>query len=296
MPLDSNLNTNLRELAEISSKYLDWYLRVIRNLVYPKKAAKITPPKSFTLWLNEVRQSDEIDSKTLSELEKNHDVLVTEVEKHLSKLSKTKALPDYDDFNMLMVLFEGFLDKLRRLEKDVLFQEGGLDELTGLKSDKIMHKDLAREMDRLDRQGKPFSVAILRINNFDQIIKKLGPRKAEEYIQLVAGLIQKSIRSFDDAYYIGNAEFILSLKQADISGGIRALERLEELLLQSKREGKVKNLNASCYVAEPTPHQDIDELLRNLRSDLENHISDNSGSAVSEYHDISPLQRYVKSL
>lgn len=297
MPLENNLAPLQRDLAEISSRYLDWYMKIIRKIMYPETVAidqSMITPDIFTDWVKEAKESETLPLTQLQELEKNHNALLMLVQEHIEDSLKTKKAPEYAEFNILTMIFEGFMDKLRRLEKDMIFSGGGLDSLTGLKSSSTMKEDLKREMDRLARKGKPFSLALLRINNFDDILHTQGRNKSEEHVRHVANMIKKSLRSFDDAYYIENAEFILSLKQADITGGIRALERLEELLKKNNRDSSAADMiTVSCYVAEPTPDDLIEDLIRNLKKDLDQ--TGGNKNAVLEYHELSPLQRFVKN-
>ena len=149
-------------------------------------------------------------------------------------------------------------------------------------------------MDRLARYGKPFSLAILRVKNNSTLDDKI--------IKKVSKLIGKSIRSFDDAYYISNGEFILCLKQADISGGLRALERLEELLYENNKRHDAK-IQISCFVSEPSQYQDLGELISNLEKDLNAHEKNYEKrkkgrdiGAVREYQDKSPLERFINTI
>lgn len=297
MPSDSNLTTLQRDLAEISSRYLDWYMKIIRKIMYPETVAidqSMITPDVFTDWVRDAKESGMLPLNQLQELEKNHNALLMLAQEHIEESLKIKKPPEYAEFNILTMIFEGFMDKLRRLEKDMIFSGGGLESLTGLKSSATMKEDLRREMDRLARKGKPFSLALLRINNFDNIVQVQGRNKSEDHIRHVANMIKKSLRSFDDAYYISNAEFILSLKQADITGGIRALERLEELLKRNNRDSDPGDMiTVSCYVAEPTPEDQIEDLIRNLKKDLDQ--TGGNKNAVLEYHELSPLQRFVKN-
>ncbi len=295
MALETGINEDLRDLAEISSKYLEWYMHIVRKLMYPQETSleqAFVMPTVFTDWLEKAKKAANMEEKVLQELEKNHNALLMLVQEHIEEVSKTRKPPAYAEFNVLVMIFEGFLDKLRRLEKQMMFQEGGFEALSGLKSAKAMKEDLKREMDRLARHGRPFSIALLQINNFNEITKTKGKKTAEEQISAVSEMIHKSLRSFDDAYYIENGEFVLSLKQAEISGGIRALERLEELLMKNNAKKDSEAITVSCYVAEPDPNDEIQDLLEYLRSDL-SRLGDDSGN-VLEYHDMSPLQRFVK--
>lgn len=178
-----------------------------------------------------------------------------------------------------------------------MLDEKGIDLETGLRRESVLNKDMDREMQRLARQGKPFSLALVRIKNYEEISEQEG-EAIGEYVKFVSELIKKCLRSFDDAYRVGDGEFVLALKQADVTGGIRALERLNHLLEDNKYDFtsealSEKNAALLCCVTEPVADDDINSLIENMKADLDG--SDNSDDTVLEYHELSPLQRFVQS-
>jgi len=54
-----------------------------------------------------------------------------------------------------------------------------------------------------------------------------------------------------------------------------------------------KKASLSCCVAEPLPNDNLDNLLANMRNDLD--TTDKNEDAVLEYYELSPLQRYIKT-
>ena len=174
----------------------------------------------------------------------------------------------------------------------------GYDALTSLRSKSMLLPDIQREFDRLMRQGKKFCVAMACIDRFDVIEGSVSSVEAEGYVKLVASLIKLSIRSFDDAYYVGDGRFALCLKQAEVSGGITALERLRRELERQNislvtQSGEKSLLSMSCCIAEPVEGDDMRELVKNLRLDLES-STQGEVDTVLRYNELSPLQRFIK--
>jgi GGDEF domain-containing protein len=158
-----------------------------------------------------------------------------------------------------------------------------------------MMKDLEREMERRSRRGKPFSLALVRIDRYDEIREMQNVDEHARLLMTLANMIRKCLRSFDDAYRSGEGEFIMSLKHADISGGTAALNRLRRLLEEEKIViGVAFPLSLSGCVAEPMPGDDLSLLLGNMRHDLGRYGE--HGGAALEYHEISPLQRFVEDI
>ena len=206
--------------------------------------------------------------------------------------------PEYKQFRELITLFEEFTFQVRRLEKDFLIDGSGFDLLTGLRNKALLVPDVFREMDRLARQGKSFCLALACIDRFDGILKASPKDESDGYIKLLASLIKLSVRSFDDAYYMGDGVFALCLKQTDINGGFSAFERLrkeleyQKIVIQSEN-GEKKPLSMSCCIAEPVNGDDVDDLIQSLSDDLVGSEDDNVDS-VLRYRELSALERYVQ--
>jgi PleD family two-component response regulator len=154
-----------------------------------------------------------------------------------------------------------------------------------------------REQDRLERQGKPFILGLARIDHFEDVSADYPEAETEAYVKLVSDLIKLSIRSFDEAYYVGEGKFVLVLKQASIKGGVFALERLRRELEDKNIIFRLKDgqaaMTMSCCLAEPAHSDKIDVLLENIEADL-NTYPGKMSDTVLEYYEMSPLQRYMR--
>lgn len=300
MPLDYELDSQLKDLTEIAADHLDWFMQLTKRILFvdeQKEGQSFSRPVSYTAWYDEILEKTDIDEELLLGLNTRYERFVNLSDKLINNNLKSKQPASYQEYDELTRFFEGFMDTLRRVEKELILDEKGVDVETGLRRKTVLNKDMDREMQRLARQGKPFSLALVRIDHFEKISEAEGDRTVE-YVKHISELIKKSVRSFDDAYRVDDGEFILSLKQADVTGGVRALERLKELLegytyefTSGKLDSKMASL--SCCIAEPLPHDDINELIENMRKDLD--TTDKDEDAVLEYYELSPLQRYIKS-
>ena len=300
MPLEYETDYQLKELTEISSEYLDWFLKLNARLHYAEARAdgKATAvPESFTSWLSDMREEAALDTVLLENLNTRYERLVVLANMLLTDASTSGNPPAFDKSNELAEHYEKFMDTLRRAEKELIFDKNGIDELTGLRKPPVLEKDLEREMQRLSRQGKPFSLAIARLDYFDQIKAEEGS-DIDRYLKHISKLIKKSLRSFDDAYRTGENEFVLALKQADVTGGIRALERLKEFLEMnvydfSSPKLKSNMVSLSCCVAEAVADGNVNDLLESIRSDLDR--LETGDDTVLEHFELSPLERFMKS-
>ena len=139
---------------------------------------------------------------------------------------------------------------------------------------------------------------LIKLDLFTDISKAAVEDEADGHIKLLSGLIKISIRSFDDAYYLDHGVFALCLKQADITGGFSALERLRKELEHQQITvvlpgGQEKSLSMSCCIAEPVIGDKVDELMANLSKDLAESDMENTDT-VLKYRELSALERYVQ--
>ena len=301
MPLEYNKNDHWEALLPVLEEHAQWFNDLMEYLFYPEVdeiAAGINKPTSFAQWVVYANKSDKIQPEIVEKLTVLHADLFEKSDVLFATVKQSKAKPSHGDFKNFVTVYEEFSSYVRRLEKDFMIEGSGYDSFTGLRSNKMLKDDVRRELERLARQGKNFCLAMGRIDNFDFIKQNAPQSEIDGYIKLVAGLIKLSIRSFDDAYYMGGDEFALCLKQADLSGGIAALERLRRELERQKivlepNEGQQKPLSMSCCIAEPVEGDDVNDLINNLKADLQN-TDEEKTDTVLRYRELSPLQRFVK--
>tara|TARA_R110001592_G_scaffold16881_10_gene71652 strand:- start:14294 stop:15208 length:915 start_codon:yes stop_codon:yes gene_type:complete len=301
MPLEYKKNEGWEELLPVLEEHGQWFHDLIEFLFYSQEDDVVTginKPTSFAQWVVYVNESNQTQPEIVEKLTALHADLFETSDVLLASVKKNNAKPSHKDFKNFVTIYEEFMVYVRRLEKDFMKEGSGYDSFTGLRSAKMLKHDVKRELERLARQGKNFCIAMGRIDNFDFIRNNAPQSEVDGYVKLVAGLIKLSIRSFDDAYYLGGDEFILCLKQADLAGGIAALERLRRELERQNivlepNAGEQKPLSMSCCIAEPVESDDVDDLLNNLKADLQN-TEEEKTDTVLRYRELSPLQRFVK--
>lgn len=274
------------EITGILDSYMRWYNQAILG----------------STMMNDVSHYFE---SVLKQLEKNSFV----TQRRFNRLTEIQAevldLRKNDNKAAFSKKFETFFGELRALERDCILEDAGLDYVTGLKSSKFLVRDIERQMQRLSREGQSFCVALVAIDHYSDSIESFGVSGEFNYSKAVAKLLKKSIRSFDVGYRTGGGEFVLLLKQADIGGGIAALKRLREFLeaenLTLSTNAGEQPLRLSSCVTEPVPQEHANELIDNLRKDLERQNNSNEGvdsgdaqsGNVLKYHEVSALERYV---
>ena len=292
-----------QEFLLILDDYTEWFHSLLQFIYYPEKYKSINlmkMPTSFKEILISANSKKEIEPEVYQKMRALYKELTDIADVLVRQIKKTKKKPNIDDFRNFLAIYEEFMLYIRRQEVDAIKTGSGYDSFTGLRNKAMLFPELERELQRLERQGKAFCVALVQINDFDKIKKNIETDDAKEQIKIVADIIQLSLRSFDDAYYTDECEFVLCLKQAGIAGGISALERLR-IELEKKNitiimnDGKKMLLSLSCRISEPVSGERAKDLIENLRKDLyETNPDYEEVDAVLQYVELSPLQRFIR--
>lgn len=288
-------------LLKVLDEHQDWFHQFIQHVFYMHDvpiSEMVPKPASFAAWVVHSNRHSRIEPETIEKLSALHIDLFKKADFIVHNARDTGDVPSRKNFQKFVLAYEQFAQHSHRLEKEILMEGTGYDPFTGLRSHGMFENDIQQELHRLARKGRTFCIALIHIDHFDDIKKYAHNNDVGGYVKLLAGLIKLSIRSFDDAYYTRENEFALCLKQADISGGISALERLrkeleEQNVLFKNEHGVDVPLSVSCCVAEPVVTDDVSVLLHNLRNDL-SRGDYRKGDSVLQYHELSPLQRYVE--
>ena len=288
MALEYDSNTEFEALAPILEDYADWFGRIAVYVAYPDDdafSAEVTVPSSFRDWMENTAEDTTLSPAILKEIATIHDAMISQGESIFVTL-QNKTRPARHEFVDFKGLYSGFLSRLRRLEKDSALEGSGFDEETGLRAAHHIETDTKKEMERLSRQGNAFSLVMARIDRF------AGQEDQKKALELSVKSIKDCMRPFDDAYYMGNGVFLLSLKQADILGAEAAVNRLQLCLKEDTNNTKPKVTMSYC-MTEPLPEDETETLIKNMQADLIEHLNDED--AVLKFVEISPLARFVQS-
>lgn len=295
-PEQNNTTATIHTLIDETT---NWFTSFLRFVMYPKQ---VETPGDFKPIQSPERLHQALSSLpnhniSLKEAQNLFDTLLNQAEKIFHRAKLLTEPPEFDDFSEILKTFDALSDMLRRLENDSVLENSGIDPFTGLRSISSLPDDLTKESERLARQGRQFSLALLRITGAQTIADNLGQNVLDRLILETAGLIKKSLRVYDDGYHVDQGEFVLCLKQCDIAGGIKGLERLKRELEQAGTsykadDGSLIPLTLISCIAEPTPGEDLTQVIQNLRSDLDGTFENKN--SVFEYMEMSALERFIK--
>lgn len=107
------------------------------------------------------------------------------------------------------------------------------DALTGLANRRQFDEDLASNVARAARYGRPLSLAMIDLDHFKRINDTYGHARGDEVLQDVAGLLQREIREADAAYRYGGEELCILMPETDVATAVTLAERLRARVAES---------------------------------------------------------------
>jgi diguanylate cyclase (GGDEF)-like protein len=131
----------------------------------------------------------------------------------------------HDELAQLAGTFNAMADKLAQSQA-LLRELSTRDSLTGLVNYRELHRQLADEMDRSRRYGRPFSLVMLDIDHFKSINDHYGHMAGDKALRALAALIRGEVRPTDVVARYGGEEFVLVLPETAGPGAVTLAERL----------------------------------------------------------------------
>lgn len=117
---------------------------------------------------------------------------------------------------------------LRRLRADLdsVSANALRDPLTGLFNRGFFVEGLHQAMEHLKRDGEPFAVAMLDLDDFKAVNDTYGHKVGDVVLQGVAKVLMRGLRPYDTAARYGGEEFVVILRGIERDVALRIVERL----------------------------------------------------------------------
>ena len=100
------------------------------------------------------------------------------------------------------------------------------DGLTGLHNARFLLQEIASELARRGRYGRPCSLIIMDLDGFKQINDVFGHLAGDAVLKCIARILRTSKRTSDIASRYGGDEFMLLLPETELAGALVTAERL----------------------------------------------------------------------
>ena len=157
------------------------------------------------------------------------------------------------------------LSESRRLEQ-LYEQEARIDALTGIGNRRWLDDVLPRQIERNRANGEALSVIMIDVDYFKRINDTYGHAVGDHVLFKLAQLFKARFRPTDLVGRYGGEEFTVILPGTGRSGGVRAAERVRQVVAETAfalpdREA-LPSITISLGVSEMTAGVSPDELLR----------------------------------
>lgn len=290
------VDASLRLISAAVDEYVDWYSLVLRQVYYVEYSEDLPfpeRPKSI-LSLQELLKSQ--PDMTLGEIDrvfKASTALQSIVEQTLLCADQVVVFT-HTQFSDFVMLYDDMMHRLHRIERSRYLVGFGFDNATGLRSGDVMYQELDREMERVARRGRAFSLAFARLDNATELQERLGA-KFSELQHYIGQAVLYTIRTFDDAYHLDDHEFVMTLKHADLQGAQRFVARLRDYMQEKPLEvdGQRISCSLSFCVAEPVAGENLHQFLDKMRQDL-GMRAEKENDALVYYEEESPIRRFMR--
>jgi diguanylate cyclase (GGDEF)-like protein len=176
-------------------------------------------------------------------------------------------------FSLILLRLRRRVSAGHRAEVERLASAALFDSLTGLRNHRAFYEDLARELRRRARAGRPLALVMLDLNALKAVNDARGHQAGDERLKTLADTLRDSLRGRDCAYRVGGDEFMVILPDARAGDAMEATQRLQTALTKL-------TLDVRAGIAE-TSATDVDEVIR--RADLALIASKRHHQAITLY-------------
>lgn len=277
---------------------IDWHSAVLRQCFFPGvegKPVDYQAPSALLMWCKRGAEQGTVDRAVAERLARMHDEVCKAAKEALDHCAKDILTTEL--YDALERQVEAFIIHIRRLQQDLSGEAAAVDIVTGLRTASGMRNDVRREQDRYDRKGTPFCITGIEIDKMTELQSTLDRGQEDALYAHVAQIIARTVRSFDDAYFLGRGEFMLMLKHIDFLDACVVVDRLRKEISDTpvSLTGMADKLRitASFGIAEAAQREPFAELLDHAREALQD-AKAAGGDKVIEHHQTSGLAQYSR--
>ena len=134
------------------------------------------------------------------------------------------------------------------------------DVLTGLINRRGMQERLEEQIQRATREGKPFGLIWLDLDQFKQLNDAQGHAAGDQALIQVAEVLQSGLRPYDRASRWGGDEFLVLLSPCDQPTLVLVAERLRREVAAIEVEGMPVTVSVGASLT--VPGDDLDDILK----------------------------------
>lgn len=140
-------------------------------------------------------------------------------------------------------------------------EESRLDFLTGLFNRRYFNERLDEEINRRNRHGGMFSLAICDLDFFKHYNDKYGHIAGDELLGEIGRLIKNSVRTSDIAFRYGGDEFVILLPDTELEDAFSVVERVRKNIEEEMKKRKISLTTSFGLASWPTDGARSNEIL-----------------------------------
>ncbi|MBO6558346.1 MAG: GGDEF domain-containing protein [Pseudomonadales bacterium] len=145
-----------------------------------------------------------------------------------------------------------------------------LDELTGCYNETHFKDVLTQHRAMSERGSYHFTIAILQVDQFAEIVDSHGLGSGNETLQLFSRIVKAALREVDVIARMDNDIFALLLSGASEEDAVMIINRISQLISQIKiKDDDAMQVTASGGITTFHGTEDVDELMANASKALE---------------------------
>jgi len=141
-----------------------------------------------------------------------------------------------------------------------------VDVLTGAMNRRAFYDLAGREISRLERYKRPFTVAYMDIDNFKVVNYRFGHRTGDQLLRSVADTVRKNLRRLDVVSRFGGDEFTILLPETGAEAAQAVLSRMRNVLLNNMETNKWPVTFTFGTVTFLKPPSSVEEMVKKVGS------------------------------
>ncbi len=157
------------------------------------------------------------------------------------------AIQDIEQARTALVLL---LEQTDQLDKISVYSDfANFDGLTGLHNHRYFQEALAREVARAQRLGYPVSLMMIDIDHFKRYNDTYGHPNGDLALKEIAGVLKRSVRTYDLAARYGGEELVLVLPQVSPHRSLPLAERIRSTIAALPFRGATESASVQLTVS-----------------------------------------------
>jgi len=111
-----------------------------------------------------------------------------------------------------------------------------IDPLTSVPNRRAFYEVLQRERHRLERNGRPLTLAYIDLDNFKEVNDGFGHKAGDSVLTAVASVMARSLRKADVVARLGGDEFAIMLPETNADAARQVVTKLHMRLMEAMKE------------------------------------------------------------